>query len=301
MKHTNLIIYHSADWDGWMSAAIALDALRGDADTVGWKYGQPDPDTSGYRNIYVLDVCLSREAMTSVDPGSMLIWNDHHVSSIREMGDIGCLGLRSPEYAACQLTWQWFHGKARMPLAVQLLGEYDIFRKDERLHPWSKILDYQMGLRNRPGSVEAAVSILKNSRRYPGFNERIRRTIASGHEFLAYKRNEALMAWNCFSFDITADGRRGKFLMTHDKSSLMSEPLFELHEEKEDLDFVMLANTDGTSRQAGMYNISIRVPSWSDFNAEQFAKRYDGGGHLRAAGCRFPFEVVDAMMKTGVL
>jgi nanoRNase/pAp phosphatase (c-di-AMP/oligoRNAs hydrolase) len=40
----------------------------------------------------------------------------------------------------------------------------------------------------------------------------------------------------------------------------------------------------------GLYSVSIRVSENSDFNACEFANKYGGGGHMRAAGCRMALE-----------
>jgi oligoribonuclease NrnB/cAMP/cGMP phosphodiesterase (DHH superfamily) len=63
--------------------------------------------------------------------GDSMIWIDHHKSSIdrfKEKTSREPKGIRNLEYAACELTWNYFHPKEEIPLLVKYLGMYDSFR-----------------------------------------------------------------------------------------------------------------------------------------------------------------------------
>jgi oligoribonuclease NrnB/cAMP/cGMP phosphodiesterase (DHH superfamily) len=61
-------------------------------------------------------------------------WIDHHKTAIEELADIAndMPGVRDTNQAACVLTWGYYFPNQRLPLAVRLIGDRDIWRWD---HP----------------------------------------------------------------------------------------------------------------------------------------------------------------------
>ena len=144
------VIFHSCDLDGCMSAAVAklwytnlvkvgkftaLDSI----DFIGYNYGQPIPDLSGYDRVVMCDISFPKEEMLKLweTKGLNFIWIDHHISAIKEMenahenitsGAYPIQGLRDVKFAACELTWKYFFPNEEMPEIVRLLGMYDTFR-----------------------------------------------------------------------------------------------------------------------------------------------------------------------------
>ena len=109
-------VYHSADLDGWMSAAIVLyyyNKKNVDNNTtneqfnfksegmhneipilfsdnslnfIGYNHGQPIPDLSEYNQIIMCDISFSKEEMLKLYErlNSNFIWIDHHISAIKD-------------------------------------------------------------------------------------------------------------------------------------------------------------------------------------------------------------------------
>lgn len=148
MNKDILVVYHKADFDGICSYQVAKRALQDAADYLGWDYGEPTPDLSAYRLVYIIDVSFPPEDMAKY--ADKLIWIDHHKSAIEKMKDIPIRGYRIDGVAACRLAHQWFlkewreslgmiwllpdkfafvERQVQEPYAVQLLGEYDIWDK----------------------------------------------------------------------------------------------------------------------------------------------------------------------------
>jgi len=145
-----ICIYHSRDLDGWMSAAI-VKLKYPDVKLMGWDFGDPLPDwekqLDGHKVIMV-DVSFPKIIMLQYMDFNDLVWLDHHISAIKDVGDIGdeIKGMRDPEFAACELTWKYFFPEDPMPEIVRLLGRYDCFGHkgtDEEL----KVLEFQYGAR----------------------------------------------------------------------------------------------------------------------------------------------------------
>jgi len=150
-------IYHSADLDGWMSAAIVklwakLENIQ--IDFIGWNYGQSIPDCTGYDEVMMCDISFPKGEMLKIwTTRSNLIWIDHHISAITEINllweisQIKCLeGLRDVSFSACELTWKYFFPTVKIPEIVRLLGRYDCFGHKGTPEE-KKVLEFQYGAR----------------------------------------------------------------------------------------------------------------------------------------------------------
>ena len=145
-------IYHSIDLDGWMSAAIVKhwflteqqkivnsfkdhEIIKHDEiEFIGYNYGQPIPDLSGYDKVIMCDISFPRKEMFKLYENNDLIWLDHHISAINESKHSAVIlsydnskGIRDTKFAACELTWLHFFPNEPMPEIVRLLGRYDCF------------------------------------------------------------------------------------------------------------------------------------------------------------------------------
>ena len=137
-----ICIYHSRDLDGWMSAAIVKLKFGPDVELLGWDYGDPLPDLS-FKEVIMVDLSFPKDIMEA--NSNRLTWIDHHISAIKNISE-EIMGKRDPEFAACELTWQYFFPNKPMPEIVRLLGRYDCFGHkgtEEEL----KVLEFQYGAR----------------------------------------------------------------------------------------------------------------------------------------------------------
>jgi oligoribonuclease NrnB/cAMP/cGMP phosphodiesterase (DHH superfamily) len=92
-----VVVYHSIDLDGWMSAAIVKhwftlevakrSELRNEdmtwlhkIDFIGYNYGQPIPDLSEYDKVIMCDVSFPKDIMMKLFTDNKLTWIDHHIS-----------------------------------------------------------------------------------------------------------------------------------------------------------------------------------------------------------------------------
>lgn len=134
-------IYHSIDLDGWMSAAIVKrwfkknnkdfikDTDSNFCDFIGYNYGDPIPDVSEYDKVTMVDISFPKEEMDKIGI-KKLVWIDHHISAIKDSEPYpynDAFGIRDTNFAACELTWQYFFPNEPMPEIVRLLGRYDCF------------------------------------------------------------------------------------------------------------------------------------------------------------------------------
>lgn len=193
-------IYHSVDLDGWMSAAIVehwfhqycikkdgqtqlLQSKEGDIlvahddiiTFIGYNYGQPIPDLSGYDRIIMCDISFPILDMVklAVTFESNFTWIDHHQRTIDNVLEAlpsdcnisGLLTLDGINFAACELTWKYFFPDKTMPEIVRLLGRYDCFGHKGTSEE-KKVLEFQYGARmiisNHREAYELLLSNIKN-------------------------------------------------------------------------------------------------------------------------------------------
>jgi len=126
-----LCIYHN-DADGRASAAIVRRALGNETNLCEMKYGDSLPleEVLVADHIIIVDFSLPREDMERLAAYHQLTWIDHHKTAMEEMADISDKwpGIRGTNEAACVLTWNYFYPDERVPLAIQLVGDRDIWR-----------------------------------------------------------------------------------------------------------------------------------------------------------------------------
>jgi oligoribonuclease NrnB/cAMP/cGMP phosphodiesterase (DHH superfamily) len=131
-------IYHSIDLDGWMSAAIVKywfektmpkgieytfakpmnDGQSGKKiwhsqydnckilNFIGYNYGDTIPDLSDYDKVIMCDISFPKEEMEKLR--TKLTWIDHHISALNQNGHLDYDGIQRTDFAACELTWQYF-------------------------------------------------------------------------------------------------------------------------------------------------------------------------------------------------
>lgn len=138
-------IYHSADFDGICCGAIFHRRFP-DAELFGYDYGKPFPwDEVKDRDVYMADVSLPIGDMFRLrEEAKSFTWVNHHKSIIE---DAEAANFETPRSlfigkAACELLWEYLYPNEEIPLAVQLLGRYDVWD-----HSDSRTLLFQYGLR----------------------------------------------------------------------------------------------------------------------------------------------------------
>ena len=186
-------IYHSRDLDGWMSAAIVKRKYP-DVELIGWDYGVPYPDwekdIDGHK-VVMVDVSFPKTTMLQYMNYNDLIWLDHHISAINDMGDIEdeIKGMRDPELAACELTWNYFFPEYQMPELVRLLGRYDCFGHKGTPEE-ETVLQFQYAARAQISNVDEAYKALAVMSNYDE-DEYIEEWLKVGRGIYAYLCVEA--------------------------------------------------------------------------------------------------------------
>lgn len=275
----NALFFHRVDWDGLLSAAIVLtseESVKFDLFPV--NYGDKIPsieELKAYDGIVVVDFSLPREYNQEL--GDKLLWIDHHISAIKANEGLNIPGIRDISHSACELCFQYFVNPDWINKVVYLLGEYDIFEKSERYgFKWEDILAFQMGARTIDLTIENAKKLLSGE-------ISASHVMNAGRAILQYARQQEKTAFERMAWDVTIDGHPAKALLANEMSSLICEQTLA----NGDVNIVLLLNRNNDAT----FKLSIRVAEKYEFNAAEFAKKFGGGGHIKAAGCTIPIEI----------
>lgn len=273
----NALFFHRVDWDGLLSAAIVLNAHEGEEfDLFPVNYGDKLPSIEEleiYDKIYVVDFSLPREYHEKLI--RKIWWYDHHISAINANKGLPISGVSDCSYSACELC-HIYVGTTPFNKVVYLLGEYDIFNKSGRYFKWEDILAFQMGARTIDLTIENAKKLLSGEI-FASYVMNVGRAI------LQYARQQEKTAFERMAWDVIIDGHPAKALLANEMSSLICEQTLA----NGDANIVLLLNRNNDET----FKLSIRVAENYEFNASEFAKKFGGGGHIKAAGCVIPIKI----------
>jgi len=261
-----------------MSAAI-VKLLYPDIELIGWDYGQAFPEVDTKRRVIMVDVSFPMELMFNMSQVNGLIWIDHHISAINDIGPISefCGGIRATDKAACELTWEYFFPDVKMPEIVRLLGRYDCFGHkgtDEEL----KVLEFQYGARQVIGNVDDAYNYLMSAKGRGDWNSDValcEDIHIGGKSIYAYLCSEAKQSYKKI-FPIILDGY--KFACVNQERF---NPInFRIDYHKDGYDGFACFWYDKGQYVYSLYNDNGNV------DCSVIAKKRGGGGHKGASGFR---------------
>lgn len=244
------VFYHSADLDGRCCGEIARRALPSNTELVGIDYGQPFTFNPDAIKIY----CLDWVPQPWVDDPRIFVI-DHHKTSL------GRPGIVDMSFAACELAWGYFMGAKSLPRSVQLLGQYDSWRKGPMWE--TDVLPFQWGMRaeeTQPGSHIW----------YQVFADEIDSIIQLGKKILIYQEQADRIRMQR-AFPLTFEGLRFIVVLGGPAGSNAFKSVWDPAK----YDAMMVVEYGW---KVSMYtekpNIDLSV----------IAKKYGGGGHAGAAG-----------------
>lgn len=283
MKPTAVVVYHRADIDGHMSAAIMRRYLAPNHEVhlIGADYQDNidrliaditfkiDDDST----LAILDFCLPLEHMQILSKLYKLIWIDHHeVIDEHPYSKLECEGMRLKSRAACQLTWDYCYPGDEIPIAVNLAGWYDSWQW--RTNPAREdIISFQSGMKTvdwRVTESKVLDSLLD------GDLALMYDIIDKGETIKDYETRQNERACNN-AYPIEWEGYECLALNTNHANS-------ETFTSRPGYDIYISYRYNGKRWVVSLYSATVNVAG--------VAKRYGGGGHRGAAGFdtdTFPF------------
>ena len=298
-------IYHSADFDGLFCREIARKFLPG-VELVGWNFGDPVVKVPAEGPIYVMDLPLDavfgvvdglpHESLQQALAQNRVVWIDHHKTAIEwaaKSGLAGVPGYRLDGVAACRLAWQWLSNMSSdvesllgnqsksdfvkravdEPMAVRLVGEYDIWDKRD---PRAEL--FQHGLRSAPLTDGIWEALLIDQ--LGGLIPDIVKQLLDNGESIAYARDQEYReVIQSQGFTVQWDGLC--FLCCNSHEQDIRSQLFEAGIKPEH-DALLGFTFTGLDWRVSLYG----VPGKPDIDLSAIAKKHGGGGHKQACGFR---------------
>lgn len=285
-----ITIYHSRDMDGFSSGAICKRKFP-DTILVGFDYGQDiyeklqragvsESDLAGH-NVIMIDVSLKMPGMFELAKKcKTLTWIDHHISAINEYEAVkdqapeNFIAVLENGIAACEVGWKYLFPNEKMPRAIELLGQYDTWRNQDKEHWENQILPFQFGMRLNCHSPQTfPMNLLDgtpNDRIVDGF-------IHKGHTILEYQANMNRAACGA-SFEFEFEGLRAICLNGGGFNSDVFKSVYDPAKH----DIMMPFRFNGKEWIFSMYSTK------PDIDVSAIAKKWGGGGHKAAAGFQVP-------------
>ena len=270
----NCVIYHADCTDGFGAAYGAWKLLGNRAEYHPCKHGTKPPNVKG-KTVAILDFSFNNETTKAmIESASDLIILDHHKSAMVELHDISNTQFDMTKSGA-MLSWEFFHPGKECPKFIQYIQDRDLWKWEL---PYSK--EFSAAFDMVPFEFEEFEKFEDDS----VFDDAVKR----GSYILAYSKTVVKKVCD------KAASRKmdGKSVMVVNSSHWISEIGAKL---APDCDFAMIWYYDHISKF-----IKVSLRSFHDaIDVCEIAKRYDGGGHRKAAGFQLPgdFKVDDIFDK----
>jgi len=270
----NCVIYHADCTDGFGAAYGAWKLLGNRTEYHPCKHGTKPPNVKG-KTVAILDFSFNNETTKAmIESASDLIILDHHKSAMVELHDISNTQFDMTKSGA-MLSWEFFHPGKECPKFIQYIQDRDLWKWEL---PYSK--EFSAAFDMVPFEFEEFEKFEDDS----VFDDAVKR----GSYILAYSKTVVKKVCD------KAASRKmdGKSVMVVNSSHWISEIGAKL---APDCDFAMIWYYDHISKF-----IKVSLRSFHDaIDVCEIAKRYDGGGHRKAAGFQLPgdFKVDDIFDK----
>jgi len=283
--------YHRGDMDGICSGAI-VKLRHPECEMIGLEYGEPLPwDTLGLaETVFMVDLSLQPwEQMDKLASVSRLIWIDHHDTAMQaheaSLAD-RIEGIQRIGLGACALTWEYCFPEKKMPIAVRLMAEYDVWD-----HHNENCLPFQYGVKAMH-MLPPHDTITTNQWRGvfsddPG--SPLRAILNRGREVMKWQAEENAMRVAVLQHPIEFEGVR--FLAAN--HGPMNSKFFDTVWDADKYDAVMLYYW---APKQNAWKLNMYTDKKSCPHLGKIAEAYGGGGHHNAAGCHcaeLPFKVRD--------
>lgn len=286
-------IYHSEDLDGFCSAAVVKYRIP-EAVLIPADYGDDPSDLIARVDrddtVFVVDFFLGVAHMSKLAETCKLIWIDHHLTAIRACETAGISisipGKREVGKAACELVWEFLFPSTPLPLAVTLLGRFDV-----RDHTDPRTIPFQFGMRAENLDPQSDVAMDVWQRLFEGDITLLNSIMEVGASIFQYQQQFDRKYFRRYGYTgrflnlpavFLNRGIAGSFAFADCDPKLLK---------------VAYCRTKDGRWSVGLYSDN------PDIDCGALAARFGGGGHRGAAGFTcdaFPFQVDSAPNKVTV-
>lgn len=308
----NVIVFHHDDTDGICAAFIIKQKYDNSLSDSDWdrnvtcipcNYGEKynlqffkdkvaENESEDLKNIiYMVDYAIQpNDEMIKFwnwcnAMGYELVWIDHHITAIENIGHYDISGLRNIKEAGCMNVWNYMHQTEISPMILRYVNDFDIWNKNS-IYSWEKTLfplvyfleSLGSDLNNNEGelvkTLNACFADNKNTDNIIKIGQYIAKFI--NNQYNRSLRRIKEVEWNGYKCLILNSSFRGSEQFSQYKS-----------EDGTPADLMIVWSYDGKKYTFSIYtekkNIDVGQICQSMFN---------GGGHKGAGGgcsSKFPF------------
>lgn len=276
-----ICFYHSKDLDGHCSGAIVKKKYPA-AEMIGIDYPDPFPaDKLNGEDVIMCDFSLQpfSRMIHAAAQAKSFTWIDHHSSAIKDWEAVKkaydsvnidkIKAVVDVKFAGCELTWKHLFPDEKMPIAVQLLGRYDVWDKSDK-----RTDSFQLGVKAKntdPADENNAWDFLFNLE--DGVTE-FDRLVEEGKVIKDYSDKMNAEAAEDMAFEVKFEGI--KFIAANKAGgSHTFDTVFDPNKHDAMLAFIYLKSQQW---KVSMYTTKQGI------DLSIIAKKYGGGGHKTACG-----------------
>ena len=303
----NILIYHIADPDGWMSRAVIEHYVDIDR-SIGWDFGDKVPTFSDeeIRNAHVIVVDLPVSLVKDIGFSRKITWIDHHKSEIEKWPHRSTEfdGIQVDGVAACRLAWWYYCGQSLTgrdalqdvisggadslpyePAIIHMVGLRDVWKHKGTIYE-QDCNRLNLALLSRKDLAEELAYAFEcgdNS-----LSHLLEALISDGARIEPYDECLIKESADRGARIITAWDMQVLTLNTQARGSKMLEAkALELAKSGQTVDALMVYGVASD----GMFNVSwYHAPGQTHRDLSVIAKRYGGGGHAGACGARMKWQ-----------
>jgi oligoribonuclease NrnB/cAMP/cGMP phosphodiesterase (DHH superfamily) len=262
-SQVNCVIYHADCTDGFGAAYSAWKQLGSRAEYHACKHGQTPPDVTD-KIVVILDFSFDNATTKKmIEEASSLIVIDHHKSAMVELHDISNTHFDMTKSGAI-LSWDFFHPGKEPPKFIRYIQDRDL---------WTWELEYSREFSAAFDMVPFEFEEFEKFEDDSVFDDSVKR----GSYILAYSKTVVKKV--CEKAVIRYF--ENKKVMIVNASHWMSEIGARL---SPGCDFAVIWYFD---HDTGVTKVSLRS-FHENVDVSEFAKKFNGGGHKKAAGFILP-------------
>jgi len=291
--------YHSADLDGHCSGAI-VKMMYPECEMIGINYGQPFPwnRIEMGETVFMVDFCLQPfDDMERLNSLCCLNWIDHHAKGSIDEARARNFHAKGGQFievgrAACELVWDFFFQPKNPPLAVYLLGRYDVWKHEEN----AAILPFQYGMRQFSDTYPENQELWQRLFNEPDFCAGI---VKDGVVLLNYENSQNSKFCKAYAFETTMPTEPCYYPFNPPlglaaicaNRGFTNSKIFDSVYDPEQHD--LMITFCRLKPPAGKWTVSL-YSTRDDVDCGEIAKAFGGGGHKGAAGFQceeLPFSI----------
>jgi oligoribonuclease NrnB/cAMP/cGMP phosphodiesterase (DHH superfamily) len=271
------VLYHAACTDGTGAKYAAWKKFGDTATYYPVQYGKPVPEMEPGSRVFIVDFSYDRDVLDGLRSiHRELVVLDHHKTAEEALR--GCEGCHfDMNKSGAVLAWEYFHPGVPVPALLQHVQDRDLWKFEikgtEEVHA---------GLGTYKGDMKSWDACVSNE-----FN--MNRLVATGEVLLAKQK---ITVDNAVKSHVKVINFLGYKVGITNQTDLASEIGNAIYDSKVlDVQFAIVYCITTTNE------VLFSLRSKGDMDVAEIAKKFGGGGHKNASGCRVTLETLTKILK----